>query len=738
MTVRRVFIFLLVVAAASLRGEIPADAPDNRGTDFIVAFPQNVSMPPNPQHRLSLFVAAEQATRVEVSGPEVVTAVVDIAASSVRELFYQSAVPQVSRVNEVGQEGIRVRSVDPLDPAKEGPPIAVYALNRRPLSAGAYMALPVDALGTEYRGVARPGVSPSATGSQVTIVATEANTTVYVTPPVKVPGVTGKDEPKEIFFTNPLQTFLLQSSNGDLTGTLVTSDKPIAVFAGNQNGTTGGSADHIVEQMVPVTTWGSEFVIAPIAPRTAGDLVRVVAHEDGTDVDINGTVVATLAAGQFYEFTQPSAAGTLLKTSKPSLVAQYNKGQLQGDAVLTDPFAMLVPPASQFSRQYLFRTPGAPTAFSNRLNIVVKNGDEAGLLLNGAALPGGTIWTAVGSYSYARVMIAAGATHRLEHQEPTVRFGAWVYGHALGEGYGYAAGQFVADETAPVLSSVPADLTLEATGPFGATATWSDPTATDFGRGELPVTCTPPSGSVFALGMHVIDCSATDPVGNTTTESFSVTVQDTTPPELHLPQDIIVAATGPNGAVVSYQATATDIADPDVAVVCSPPSGGFFPVGPNKTTFTTVVTCTATDDSGNFTTGTFNVTVTNSPPICVATPSISQIWPSNHRLVPISVHGPNDPDGAATIRIDSIFQDEPTNTAGDGNTAVDGFGVGTSVAQVRAERSGGGNGRVYHIRFTATDLIGASCSDEVTVGVPRNQKDAPAVDDGALYSSTAP
>lgn len=54
---------------------------------------------------------------------------------------------------------------------------------------------------------------------------------------------------------------------------------------------------------------------------------------------------------------------------------------------------------------------------------------------------------------------------------------------------------------------------------------------------------------------------------------------------------------------------------------------------------------------------------------------------------------------------------------------------------MRAERAGKGNGRVYHIRFTADDGHGGGCTGEVLVGVSHNKKDTP-VDDGALYDAT--
>jgi hypothetical protein len=133
----------------------------------------------------------------------------------------------------------------------------------------------------------------------------------------------------------------------------------------------------------------------------------------------------------------------------------------------------------------------------------------------------------------------------------------------------------------------------------------------------------------------------------------------------------------------------------------------------------------------------------NAPPDCSAPePSSESIWPPNHKFVHIDIQGVTDIDGdAVSVVVDSIFQDEPVNSTGDGNTARDGKGVGTAFAEVRAERSGSkhvpGNGRVYHIGFTASDGRGGSCNGTVLVGVPHNVKDT-AYNDGAIYDSTLP
>lgn len=133
----------------------------------------------------------------------------------------------------------------------------------------------------------------------------------------------------------------------------------------------------------------------------------------------------------------------------------------------------------------------------------------------------------------------------------------------------------------------------------------------------------------------------------------------------------------------------------------------------------------------------------NQPPDCSqAAASIDTLWPPNHKFVEISVIGVTDPDGdPITITIDGISQDELVDTYGDGRFTPDGQGIGTDTAQVRAERTGTkkvpGNGRVYHIAFTASDDKGAECSGEVLVGVPHDQgQGSVPIDDGPLYDST--
>ena len=135
--------------------------------------------------------------------------------------------------------------------------------------------------------------------------------------------------------------------------------------------------------------------------------------------------------------------------------------------------------------------------------------------------------------------------------------------------------------------------------------------------------------------------------------------------------------------------------------------------------------------------------ITNVAQVCEINRPLQLLWPPNHKMVPINpLAATSDADGdTINIRVNSIRQDEPTNDNGDGNTAIDGAGVGTGIAAVRAERTGDvknpGNGRVYYIGYTASDAAGGSCSSTVTVGIPHDQSGkVQPIGDGPNFDST--
>src|SRR5439155_23969388 len=126
----------------------------------------------------------------------------------------------------------------------------------------------------------------------------------------------------------------------------------------------------------------------------------------------------------------------------------------------------------------------------------------------------------------------------------------------------------------------------------------STPPASDNCPGAT-TSCSPASGSPFAEGTSTVNCTATDAHGHTALCSFTVTVTDNEPPTATCPANITTTtSTGADNvsgdcqAQVNFAASASDNC-PGSSISCSPASGSTFSVG------TTMVTCTATDVSGN-------------------------------------------------------------------------------------------------------------------------------------------
>lgn len=158
----------------------------------------------------------------------------------------------------------------------------------------------------------------------------------------------------------------------------------------------------------------------------------------------------------------------------------------------------------------------------------------------------------------------------------------------------------------PPPDSTPPAITASVSGTLGnngwytsnVSVTWS---ATDSDSTVSSTTgCDPSSVTADTTGV-TFTCSATSGGG---TASQSITVKrDASAPAITVPANITTVATSASGAVVTYSTTASDTTAGVASSSCAPASGSTFAVG------TSVVTCTAADNAGNASTGTFQVTV---------------------------------------------------------------------------------------------------------------------------------
>jgi hypothetical protein len=159
-----------------------------------------------------------------------------------------------------------------------------------------------------------------------------------------------------------------------------------------------------------------------------------------------------------------------------------------------------------------------------------------------------------------------------------------------------------AEDTAPPQLSCPGDLEIW-TCTNGVQVQYQVDVDDDCGT-NVNLTCVPPPGSYFPLGTHTVVCTATDASDRSSQCQFIVRVmEDVDPPHIICPTNKTVNLMNTNGAVVFFIVQATDNADPNVSVTCTPPSGSWFPIGQ------TTVNCRAIDQCGNSTQCSFPVIV---------------------------------------------------------------------------------------------------------------------------------
>ncbi|HSP64376.1 MAG TPA: HYR domain-containing protein [Pyrinomonadaceae bacterium] len=309
----------------------------------------------------------------------------------------------------------------------------------------------------------------------------------------------------------------------------------------------------------------------------------------------------------------------------------------------------------------------------------------------------------------------------------------------------------VVDVTPPTITAAnqtaSADANCVAPVPnFTTTATVSDNCASPQ---DIRVTQDVAPGTLVGLGPHTIHLTANDgssnnnDAGNSTTISVTFTVNDTTPPVITCPANIADVPTEPGICAAHVDpgtATATDNCDanPVITAVRSDHAAltATYPRG------TTTITWTATDASGNHSSCDQTITVVDKePPVIVLNGQTPSMWPPNHKYQTFGVTNfvTAVTDNCDTINVSSVVitkvtSDEIENGNGDGNTLNDIIiASDCKSVQLRSEREGNSNGRVYTIYFKVSDTSGNVGTATAKVVVQHNPGET-AVDSGPHYT----
>jgi hypothetical protein len=242
------------------------------------------------------------------------------------------------------------------------------------------------------------------------------------------------------------------------------------------------------------------------------------------------------------------------------------------------------------------------------------------------------------------------------------------------------------------------------------------PTATDDRAGTVVGTTTDPL-VYTAQGIYTVMWVYDDGSGNITTQNQTVIVEDTTTPVPD--QGTLPTLKGECLVEVVTTPTATDNCSGTLTGTTADPLV-YSAQGVHT------VTWVYDDRNGNTTTQSQTVIVEDVTPPSVeslgVTPNV--IWPPNHRMVPVRVSAAasDNCDPEPVCRIVSVSSSESETGVGAGSTAPDWDIIGAFDVNLRAERAGKGNGRIYTVTVECADDAGNSADGRVTAVVPHDKK----------------
>lgn len=445
------WLFLFIIALAAGSGVLRAQVPhDTKGTRFWVTFMKNDGN--SSVSDLRLYLAGDVPTKAYIIYHLMHDTVIvplpvprTTVEVNINTLFGNGV--ELGVGEEFSNKGIEILADDD---------ITVYGININSRSADAFLGLPDDVLTGRYIVLAYQNGFSIQTGqfdepSEFAVVGTEDGTTVKITSPA---GTRVNGRPNSTFTVglDRGEVFFGQAStnqNGDVSGTEVSSNKPVAVFGGHSRtsipDSVGNFRDHLVEQMPPLEAWGKEAVLTPFYTITPSSpfkaQARVLAAFDNTNWSIDGVAQVKLMRGKpVFVPLKPC----VITADQPILVAEYDHSvgvswdQQDQFPKLGDPLMMLIPPSEQFDTAYAFQCVLHPEFddTAHFCNVVIPTTSTSTVKVDGAT---GTwpFFPVPGSrFSYAQIRVSPGA-HTINAGAP---FGLYVYGYGPANSYGYNGG----------------------------------------------------------------------------------------------------------------------------------------------------------------------------------------------------------------------------------------------------------------------------------------------------------
>ena len=415
------------------------------GTDFWFGFMEGRHHSPN--HYVEVTVTSRFSCKVYVYiGKSSTPRTIQLRANTSEQIELDW-----SSVEAIGSETIQDKAIH----ITATNLINVYALNFDRNSADVAVIYPTPSLDYEYLTACyEPNVQLNNNGnytgknSEFLVVATEDSTTVNIVPSVQTDQLVPAGDTISISLDKG-EVYQVQSENrtglalqGDLTGSLVKGDKPIAVFSGSYATTVPNlhtAWDHLYEQVPPVNSYGRTYVTVPLLGRL-GDRFRAIASRDSTKIEIAASnTTVSLNRGQYHEFFLSHTQPSLIRSTKPIMLVQYSQSRSADRATDGDPFMIVLSPVNQLKNKVTFVAYDSDQISRYNINVITKTSNIANITLDGTSQSDKFKNVPGTKYSYAQLSTTSGE-HELESLDTNNGFIAYVYGFGGIESYGYGVG----------------------------------------------------------------------------------------------------------------------------------------------------------------------------------------------------------------------------------------------------------------------------------------------------------
>lgn len=455
---------------------------DSRGKEFLISYLPNFHSWENETYSLDslyIYISSEKVcvVTIEATDKNGNTTSRNVNITNVNQVYSESYYHgdyEIAGINYYS--AININNNDAEKPMPQHfrvtstEDVSLYASSYALYTTDAFMVLPVSALGTEYmimsynsdyNNTNLNNLSSNSTPSQYIILATEDNTQINIKNKV---ATTKNDILEYNIKLDRGESYLVQATykvvQSDLTGSVINSDKAIAVFSGHQRTAipfnypvNNKSRDILVEQLNPVILWGRNALVTPLpVPRRqfniSNDIFRVLALRDNSEIYLNDRLVKLLNRGEFYESFIDSSY--YIKSNSPISVAVYKKTSTDGsqniDSYWGDPFMALIPPIEQFHNVYRSINLQIKTDngfftennfFDHFITIYVNQKFASSVKIDGQVVDQ-TIFKNVGNseFMYGNFKVSEG-THEVLSDD---KLGIIISGYGPANSYGYLGG----------------------------------------------------------------------------------------------------------------------------------------------------------------------------------------------------------------------------------------------------------------------------------------------------------